>query len=37
MKEMKFLSITYSLHYEKLNNGSVKCIENKILLIDYTS
>ena len=27
---IKFLSITYSLHYEKFNDGSVKCIEDEI-------
>ena len=30
MMEIKFLSITYSLHYEKFNDGSEKCIEDEI-------
>ena len=30
MMEIKFFSITYSLHYEKFADGSVKCIEDEI-------
>ena len=30
MMEIKFFSITYSLHYEKFQDGTVKCIEDEI-------